>query len=137
MRSCMGYAVIVHSFLFTGCLALVGFWPMFYNLFLAIWTYSCYLCVRELYILGYAILTSLAFASEITFYFSSGKRDGSIQSIASIALMLVYVLQIYTALTYYYYYRISGGIHGYLQTDASGLQTKSQLTEGLLEAKVG
>ena len=134
MRSCMGYAVLVHSLLFTGCLALVGFWPMFYNLILAFWTYSCYLCIRELYILAYVVLTGLALASEIAFNFSPGKRDGSIQSIGSLVLMLVYVLQMYMALTYYYWYRVSGGIHGNLkQRVSNGLN--QQLTAKLLAAK--
>ena len=78
MRSSMGYAVVIHLLLFTGCLGLVGFWPMFYNLVLATWTYSCYLCIRELYIIAYVVMTGLALASEIAFNLNSGKRDGSI-----------------------------------------------------------
>ena len=112
MRSCMGKICIFHNLLFVGCLAIVGFWPMFFNVLLACWSYSCYLCIRELHIIAYVAMVTFSLVNEIMAKFSNGMRKGSLQSIGSFVLIIVYGLLIYYSVTYYYYYRISGGIHG-------------------------
>ena len=56
LRCSLGFATIMHIFLFVACLTLVGFRPMLYNLLQFSWAYSCYLTLREREIVVYFIM---------------------------------------------------------------------------------
>ena len=47
MRSAWFATTFIHCVLIIFCLGLVGFWPMFYNIILSAWSYSCQLTLRQ------------------------------------------------------------------------------------------
>ena len=60
MRKAFGAATLIHFLLFIFSLCLVGFWPMFYNMILCSWAYSCYLTLREREFIVYFIMVIAA-----------------------------------------------------------------------------
>ena len=47
LRGSLSVATFIHFGLMIMCMAAVGFWPMFINLFQCLSAYSCYLTLRE------------------------------------------------------------------------------------------
>ena len=101
---------ICHWVLFVFSLCLVGFFPMIYNLLLAAWAYSCYLTLREREVVVYFIFMTAAIVIAIARFFRG--NEGSWQSLAGLVDLGVYMLLLYISVKYYYYFRISGGLHG-------------------------
>ena len=59
LRKTLFAASIVHSVLTMGCLAIVGFMPMLFNMLQACWSYSCYLTLREREVWVYMVILFL------------------------------------------------------------------------------
>ena len=46
LRAYLGWSLVLHIMFFVLSLIYIGFWAMITNLFLALWSYSCYLTLR-------------------------------------------------------------------------------------------
>ena len=69
LRTMVGFFCIMHVIFFVVALAITGFGPMMASMFLSIWSYSCYLTLREwtviLYILFVAGISVLMVYDEL------------------------------------------------------------------------
>ena len=114
LRCVLGFATIMHIFLFVGCLTLVGFGPMIYNLLQFAWAYSCYLTLREREIVVYFIMLAGFAILETTTIFDK-KKEGNWQQLGSMTVVILYCLIGYIVGRTYYFFRITGGLHGRIE----------------------
>ena len=103
---------LVHGLLFVFSLTFVGFLPMFYNLILTSWCYSCYLTLREREIIVYFLMIVVFFTLQLVTFFA-GPAEGSLQSLAGVSLAGIYIVTGWVVAHHYYNFRVSGGLHGF------------------------
>ena len=126
LRKCVGWAVVLHILFFTFCLAFVGFLPMITNLFLAAFSYSVFLTLRECQVIVYIVMLLGALCEFYSNLFYHEDMD-STQRMGLLAMMMAIAWMTWVAGNAYYWFRKSGGIKGFRRD--SGLLPEEKLAK--------
>ena len=88
-------AGFIHGSLALLAMALIGFWPMIFNLLQFFWSYSCYLTLRERAVFVYLLLLLVQISYCICRTLGIGEEDesrGTFQSLGNIIILCFLVL---------------------------------------------
>lgn len=131
LRKMLGMFMILHIFFFIASLTAMGFVPMLSELGFIIWTFSCYLTLREWEIIMYFVALTCGTIYGLLNLFSAK----NISLLFYILNEIFYFSALYFGTLAYKDFRMSGGIHGTNGRTRKGDKKKKSLTlkENLME----
>mmetsp|Transcript_13308 Transcript_13308/g.22602 ORF Transcript_13308/g.22602 Transcript_13308/m.22602 type:complete len:187 (-) Transcript_13308:41-601(-) len=119
LRAMCGVFCLLHNVFFVVALAITGFSPMIVSLLLAVWSYSAYLTVREWTVLLYVFFLGLSSFLMVADNFEDKTTRYNENTLMPIGFFLQVGMQV-TGVYYigkaYFYFRKTGGIHGFRGT---------------------
>ena len=115
-------------------LAIIGFWPMFFNLLESLWAYSCYLTLREREVWVYLALLLIQILVMIfhSLGLSDNKgpgNDGTFQILGDLIVFCSDGLLGYLVGQAFYTFRKTGGLHGTLEDGATPILFEDMLMD--------
>ena len=108
LRSTIKVCCILHIFFFVAALTLMGFLTTMTELGFSLWSFSCFLTLREWSIIIYMIMLLFSAIYGILNIFTIG----TIGLLFYIMNLMFYILALYYILGAYKHFRDAGGIHG-------------------------
>ena len=109
-------ATIIHFVLVLLSLALIGFKPMVFNLIQTMWSYSCYLTLRERECVVYLVILALQVTYCVTRILGLGEKSddkkGTFQSLGNMIILGCCILLGYMVGKAYWDFHKRGGLKG-------------------------